>query len=343
LIVRLHSHFGALFSALFPLLLVSMVVCVGLGPVQIVPRTVLAIIAHAIRPEGTPVSWSIGEMHIILDVRIPRVILGALVGGGLAAVGAALQTITRNPLADPYLFGVSSGASVGAVAVLLYAGGALGSLGLPSAAFLGALTAMGLVFFLARDAGGVAPHRLILTGVAVHFVLMAATNALVLAAPDRGADSALFWMLGGFSSARWELLPPAAIAVAVGAGWIFWRAEFLDALSLGDEGAHTLGVQVGQLRLEMFLATALTTGVLVSTSGSVGFIGLVVPHCARWVVGARLRLVIPMAMLMGGIFTIWTDVAARSLFAPRELPLGVMTAAIGGLFFVFILRRRRSL
>ena len=341
--MSLRPRLTLLLPALALLLVVSMVLCVGLGPVRIAPGTVVGIIREALAPSGREPGWNLGQQHIVLDLRIPRVILGALVGGGLAVVGAVLQAMTRNPLADPYLFGVSSGASVGAVAVILYGGGLLGALGLPLAAFAGALAAMGLVFFLAREAGGFATERLVLTGVAVHFVLMAATNAIVLSAPERGADGALFWMLGGFANARWALLPAAAVATVAGMGWILWRADLLDALSLGDEGAHTLGVPVRRLRLEMFLATALITGVLVSTSGSVGFIGLIVPHCARWLAGARLRSSIPVAALIGGVFAIWTDVAARTLFAPRELPLGVMTAAIGGLFFILVLKRRKAL
>lgn len=333
---------SALTAGLLLLLMLSMIVCVGLGAVRIEPLTVAKIIANGIHPFTDDPPWSLGKQHIVLELRLPRVLVGALVGAGLAVIGAVLQTITRNPLADPYLFGVSSGAAVGAVSVMLYTGATFGALTLPAAAFAGALMSMALVFFLAREAGGFATERLILTGVAVHFVLMAITNALVLGKPDQGSDGALFWMLGGFSAARWSLVPIAAVAVLVGAVWILRRADVLDALSLGDEGAHNLGVDVPRLRLEMFLACALVTGVLVSTSGSVGFIGLIIPHVARWLVGARLRAVIPVGALMGAIFAVWMDVAARTLFAPRELPLGVMTAAVGGLFFIVILKRRKA-
>lgn len=334
-------RFG-LILALATATLVSAVICVGLGPVEIAPTTVVRIIAEALSPSGREPTWSLGFQQIVLELRIPRVIVGGFVGAGLAVIGAVLQTVTRNPLADPYLFGVSSGAAVGAVTVMLYTGATFGASTLPAAAFAGALVAMALVFFLAREAGGFASERLILTGVAVHFILGSLTNALVLSAPDRGADAALFWMLGGFSNARWNLVPIAAIAVAAGVLWILRRADLLDALSLGDEGAHTLGADVRRLRLEMFVACALITGVLVSTSGAVGFIGLIIPHCARWLVGARMRSIVPVGALMGAIFAMWMDVAARSLFAPRELPLGVMTAAVGGLFFMVVLKRRRS-
>jgi iron complex transport system permease protein len=315
-------------------------VTVGIGAVSIPASTAIAIIRDAVTSSGEAPSWTVGQQHIVLDLRIPRALLGAMVGGGLGIVGAVLQSITRNPLADPYLFGVSSGAAVGAVTVILYTGSFFGALTLPVMAFLGALLSMALVFALAREVGGFDTERLVLTGVAVHFVLMAATNVLIFNASDRGADAALFWMLGSFGNARWSLLLPALAALVGGSAWILYRARVLDALSLGDEGAHTLGVRVKRLRLEMFLVTALMTGVFVSSSGAVGFIGLVIPHCARWVVGAQMRKSIPIAALMGALFAVWVDAGARYLLSPRELPLGVMTAAIGGLFFLFILKGR---
>jgi iron complex transport system permease protein len=273
-------------------------------------------------------------------LRIPRAILGAVVGAGLGIVGAVLQSITRNPLADPYLFGVSSGAAVGAVTVILYTGSVIGLVTLPLAAFLGALASMAMVLLLAFGIGGFGTERLVLTGVAVHFVLMAATNFLIFNASDRGADAALFWMLGSFGNARWNILAPPTMALLIGGAWVMCRSPGLDALSIGDEGAHTLGIKVKALRLEMFIATALMTGVFVSTSGAVGFVGLVIPHCARWIVGARIARCVPIAAGMGAIFTVWVDAGARYVLAPKELPLGVMTAAVGGLFLIFVLKSR---
>jgi iron complex transport system permease protein len=321
----------------------SAVITAGIGSVSIPPGTALAILRDALSPGAAEPGWTRGQQAIILELRIPRAILGAVVGAGLGVVGSVLQSITRNPLADPYLFGVSSGAAVGAVAVILYTGSFLGALTLPLAAFSGALLSMALVFTLAREGGGFTTERLVLTGVAVHFVLMATTNTLIFSASDRGAENALFWMLGGFGAARWNILLPAVVALLGGFVWVMHRARALDALSLGDEGAHTLGIHVRNLRLEMYIASALMTGVFVSTSGAVGFIGLIIPHCARWLVGAEMRRSIPVAALMGSIFAVWVDAGARAALAPKELPLGVMTAAIGGLFFMLILKRRRSL
>jgi iron complex transport system permease protein len=178
--------------------------------------------------------------------------------------------------------------------------------------------------------------------VAVHFVFSAATNMLIYNANDRGADAALFWMLGSFGNARWNVLAAPAVALLTGGAWILHRARALDALSLGDEGAHTLGVRVKALRLEMFVASAVMTGVFVSTSGAIGFVGLIVPHVARWAVGAQMRWSLPTAAGFGAVFTVWVDAASRWALAPKELPFSVMTAAVGGVFFMVILRRRRS-
>jgi iron complex transport system permease protein len=338
-----QANLSTLVPVLAVLLAVSMVASVGFGAVNIAPSTVIGIIREWLLPTGADMPWTRGTETIVLDLRIPRAILGALCGAGLAVVGAVLQNITRNPLADPYLFGVSSGASVGAVAVILYTGAFLGAMTLPLAAFLGAIISMVMVFLLAREMGGFSTERLVLTGVAVHFVLMAATNVLIFNSMERGADAAMFWMLGGFGGARWKLLAAPLIAVIVGTAWVMYRARALDALSLGDEGAHSLGVAVKRLRMEMFAATALLTGVLVSACGAVGFIGLIIPHVARWVAGAEMNRSLPVAALIGGLFTVWVDVAARLLLAPKELPLGVMTAAIGGLFFILMLKRRKTL
>jgi iron complex transport system permease protein len=334
------GRFVALVALLLVVALASVVVTIGVGAVDIAPQTVIAIIREALAPVGGEPTWTSGQQHIVMDLRIPRTILGATAGAGLAVIGLVLQAITRNPLADPYLFGVSSGAAVGAVIVILYTGSVFGLLTLPLAAFAGALAAIILVFLLALAPGGASIERLVLTGVAVHFLLMAIVNFLIFNASDRGAEAALFWMLGSFGNARWNLLLPPIIALVIGCGWVLYRARSLDALSIGDEAAHTLGISVQALRLEMFVVTALMTGVFVSASGAVGFIGLVVPHCARWIVGARIRRCVPVAIGIGAIFAVWVDAGARYLLAPKELPLGVMTAAVGGLFLIIALKRK---
>lgn len=327
------------------LLVPSLVATVGFGAAPIPVSKVWAVIAHELWPALAPLpDASRAERNIVWELRLPRVLLGALAGAGLAAVGAVLQVVTRNPLADPYLFGVSAGASVGAVTVLLYAGAVAGPVGLPAAAFLGALAAMLAVFAAARGRDGtVSSERLVLTGVAVAFILHAVTNALIVAAMDRGADAALFWMMGGFGTARWSILPiPAALTVA-GLVWLWLRADTVNTLALGDDAARSLGTDPGRLRLELFAVTALMTGALVSACGGIGFVGLVVPHIARMLVGGSLRALLPVAALGGALLLLWVDVVARTAFAPREIPVGVVTALVGGAFFLWLMRRKSAL
>lgn len=335
------------------LLLPSLVAAVGFGAAPIPVAKVWAVIAHELWPALAPLpDASRAERNIVWELRLPRVLLGALAGAGLAAVGALLQVVTRNPLADPYLFGVSAGASVGAVTVLLYAGAMAGSVGgsiggsvgLPAAAFLGALAAMLAVFAAARGRDGtVSSERLVLTGVAVAFILHALTNALIVAAMDRGADAALFWMMGGFGTARWSILPVPAGLTLAGLLWLWLRADTVDTLALGDDAARSLGTDPGRLRLELFAVTALMTGALVSACGGIGFVGLVVPHIARMLVGGPLRGLLPVAALGGALLLLWVDVVARTAFAPREIPVGVVTALVGGAFFLWLMRRKSAL
>ena len=323
-------------------LILSLVAAVGFGAARIPVGTVWSVVSHELWPTMFPAD-GVGraERNIVWELRLPRVLLGALAGAGLAAVGAVLQVVTRNPLADPYLFGVSAGASVGAVSVILFAGVVAGTLSLPAAAFLGALAAMLAVFAAARGRdGSVTSERLVLTGVAVAFILHAVTNTLIVAAADRSADAALFWMMGGFGTARWSVLPAPALLTLCGLGWLWLRAETVNTLALGDDAARSLGTDPQRLRLELFVVTALMTGALVSACGGIGFVGLVLPHIARLLVGGHLRTLLPVAALGGALLLLWVDVAARTLFAPREIPVGVATALVGGAFFLWLMRRR---
>ena len=211
---------------------------------------------------------------------------------------------------------------------------------LPGAAFLGALAATVLVFTAAGGRGG-APtsERLVLTGVAVAFILHALTNFLIIGAVDRGAEAALFWMMGGLGTARWtNVLAPCLLTLA-GVAWLCLRAPLVNALALGDDTARSLGVDPPRLRAEVFVVTALITGAIVAASGDIGFIGLVLPHVVRPLVGGDLRRLLPVSALLGSLFLVWADVLARSAFAPREVPLGVITASLGGVFFLWLMRR----
>lgn len=277
---------------------------------------------------------------IVWLIRAPRVVLGALVGAGLALVGTALQAVTRNPLADPHLLGVSSGAALGAVIVVLYLGEFIGLLSLPLAAFVGALVSMLLVLAIASRGGRLESDRLLLAGVAVSFVMMAASNLLLFLGDHHAASSVIFWMLGGLGLARWELLWLPALCLMLALLLLLGLARALNALMAGEHSAVSLGLEPRRVRLLVFVCASLLTGVLVSLSGAIGFVGLILPHVARFLVGAEHRRLLPVSALLGALFLVWVDVAARTLLAPQDLPIGIATAAIGGVFFVLLLRRR---
>lgn len=332
-------------SLLAYLILVALVlsgaVAIAFGAVSIPVAKVVGIVGQEIGWPLGPVDWSRAERNIVWELRLPRVILGAVAGAGLAAVGAVLQVLTRNSLADPYLFGVSAGAAMGAVVVILYLGNWAGPLTLPAAAFLGALAAMILVFVAARSRHG-APtsERLVLTGVAVAFVLQAGTNFMITSSLDRGAEAALFWLAGGLGAARWVSLPVPCLITLMGTFWLILRAPVVNTLAFGDDTARSLGIDPHRLRMEMFVVTALITGAVVSATGGIGFVGLVLPHIVRLVVGGDLRRLLPVAVPLGALFLVWVDVLARAAFAPREIPLGVLTASLGGAFFLWLMRQR---
>ncbi|WP_437882250.1 FecCD family ABC transporter permease [Pseudomonas sp. LRF_L74] len=319
--------------------LFSCLASLGFGPARIPLHEVWAIVGQHL---GLQVGgeWSRGHERIVWTIRAPRVLLAVLVGAGLALVGTALQAVTRNPLADPHLLGVSSGAALGAVLVVLYLGSFAGLLSLPLAAFIGALGSMLLVLAIAQQGGRLESDRLLLSGVSVSFVTMALANLLLYLGDQHASSSVLFWMLGGLGSARWPSLIVPAVAVSLGLLALLGLARGLNALLTGEQSALSLGFDSRRLRLWVFASTALLTGVLVSLSGAIGFVGLMVPHVARRLVGAEHRRLLPVSALLGALFLLWVDVLARTLIAPQDLPIGIVTAVMGGVFFMVLLRRR---
>ena len=335
-------------TALLAALLVSLTLAITLGPVRIAPQQAWLITAHEIGSflgmDLQPGDWSTAQFQIVWRVRMPRVLLAALVGAGLALVGVAMQAMVRNPLADPYLLGVSSGASVGAVSVLAF--GALafaGDLALPLGAFGGALTACVAVYFLAYANGRLLATRLILGGVAIAYCLGGVTSLIVLTADQRElANSILSWTLGSLAGTRWDELGLPAALLVVGAALLLTQARALNALLSGEESAATLGVDTTRTRRWLFVLVSLVTGVLVALTGPIGFVGLIVPHITRMLVGAEHRRVLPVAALVGAIFLVWVDVFSRIAFAPAEVPVGVITSLLGGPFFVWMLCRKNA-
>ncbi|MEE8875014.1 iron ABC transporter permease [Pseudomonas helleri] len=335
----MSNRYALLLISLGALLLVSCVVSLGFGPARVPVDVVWHIVLNKVFGLGE-VSWSAGQEHIVWLIRVPRMLLGALVGAGLALIGAVLQAVTRNPLADPHLLGVTSGATLGAVIVVLHVGEIVGLLTLPIAAFIGALLSMLLVLAIASRQGRLDSDRLLLCGVAVSFVMMAVANTLLFLGDHRASSAVLFWMLGGLGLARWELLAVPSAVVVLGLFLLMGMARPLNALMAGEQTAVTLGLNARNVRLKVFLIASLMTGVLVAISGSIGFVGLMIPHIARRLVGAEHRRLLPVSALLGSVFLVWVDVAARTLIAPEDLPIGVATAAIGGLFFIGLMRKR---
>ncbi|QGZ65195.1 FecCD family ABC transporter permease [Paraburkholderia acidisoli] len=339
--MKVRASRVTLLAALAAVLAVSVVLAVGCGSTPIAARDVLhAIAAHVL--DGVPASAT--NDAIVWEIRLPRVLLGALVGAALALAGAVLQAATANRLADPHLLGVSAGASVGAVAATLWLGAAWGALTLPGCAFAGALAATALV--IACGTHGTRhrqfdAQRLLLAGVAISFVLMALANLLLYLGDQRSATSVLFWMLGGLGLARWSLLGVPAALVGIGALLLLGRRRELDALMSGDVAAVTLGVNVARLRRELFVVCSLLTAGMVAVSGAIGFVGLVAPHVARRFAGASHARMLPVCALVGAIMLIWADVIARTLIAPDDLPIGVVTGLFGGVFFVWLVRGAR--
>ncbi len=322
------------------LLLGAMAGSLAVGSARIPFAEVRDIILSRILPTGAAPYWKPGLEAIIWDLRLPRILLAALVGAGLGMVGAAMQSATRNPLADPYLLGVAAGAVFGANLAILHVGDFLGPATTPLFAFAGALGATLIVLSIARLTGSTTADRLILSGVAVSFVVTACANLLILFADQRSAANVMFWTLGGFGAADWGVLPAPAIALAVGGGWFLLKRRDLNALAMGDETATTLGIAVNRARLLHMTAGAFITGVMVSVSGMIGFVGLMTPHLVRMAVGGDNRVVLPASALVGALFLVLADIASRTIIAPDDLPVGVVTGVIGGLFFVLVLRKR---
>lgn len=334
------SRYRLLLLGLALLLALSCAWSLAFGAAQVPLERVWAIIGQNLFGIVPEVPINSGQDSIVWQLRAPRVLLGALVGAGLALVGTVLQAVTRNPLADPHLLGVSSGAAFGAVVVVLYLGEFAGLLSLPLAAFVGALASMLLVLAIASRSGRLHSERLLLAGVAVSFVMMAASNLLLYLGNPHAASSVLFWMLGGLGLARWELLWLPALCLALALAVLLGLGRALNALMAGEQSAVSLGLEPRRVRLLVFVVASLLTGVLVSLSGAIGFVGLMLPHVARFLVGAEHRRLLPVAAMLGALFLVWVDVAARTWLAPQDLPIGIVTAAIGGVFFVALLRRR---
>lgn len=300
-----------------------------------------AIVGHELGLIADP-GASVAEISIIRDIRLPRVLMGLAVGAALALSGAVLQGIVRNVLADPYVLGISSGASTGAAGAILFGFGAgAGQYSLPLTAFLGAMGAALLVFWLAHAGGQITSIRLLLAGIATGYALSAMTSFLIFTSDDaEGSRTVMFWLLGSLSLARWDgLLLAVGAVVALGMVILTLSSRRLDALAVGDETARALGVNPAATRLQLLVVVSLCTGAAVAGAGVIGFVGLVVPHLARRLVGSMHTRVLPVSALIGAGLLIWADALSRILMQPRELPIGIITALVGAPFLLALLRR----
>ncbi|KWX24013.1 iron ABC transporter permease [Mycolicibacterium wolinskyi] len=318
-------------------LLLSIMAAILIGPADLGVRDVYAVIAQHLWGHAAEVAPI--DDGIVWELRLPRALLASICGAGLAICGAVLQSMMRNPLADPFMLGISSGASTGAVLVVITGIG--GALSLSAGAFAGALTAFVLVLILAAAAGG-GQDRVVLAGVAGTQLFSAITSFIVFSSADaQQTRGVLFWLLGSLGGANWDQVALCGAVCALGLVICWTQSDALDAFAFGHDAAASLGVPVMRVRVLLLVTTALLTAVLVSAAGAIGFVGLVLPHAARIIVGPAHRRLLVVTALAGAIFLVWVDTAARTVFAPQELPVGVVTALVGVPIFVLILARRK--
>lgn len=343
---------AGIYLALGLLLVMVMLVCVGIGSVAIPLSALLKILVSPLVnalgdlfsianwqefAQDVPETWR----TIVLRLRLPRVLVAMMVGSALSLAGGTMQGLFKNPLADPYILGVSSGAAVGAAVAMLIGFGwnVLGAFAIPLAAFVGGIASLVLVYSLASR-GGRSTTSMLLAGVAVSTFLGAIVSLLIYFSGQQ-LQQVVFWMMGGFSGRNW-LHVLSVLPFLVGGGIvIFWYARELDALAVGEEQAHYMGVDVEKVKTRLLWASALLTAAAVSVSGLIGFVGLVIPHTMRLLGGPSHRWLLPATALAGAGFLATADLLSRVILAPTELPVGVITALVGGPFFLYLLSKRR--
>ncbi|KQV00064.1 ABC transporter permease [Microbacterium sp. Root322] len=332
---------GPTVTTIAVLAVLVLVLSAATGPVAVSPLDAAKIVIGHLIP-GMP--WmSDGTLTPLQDqavwqFRVPRSLLAALSGAGLALAGAMMQAVVRNPLAEPYILGVSSGASVGAVLVIVSGGATFLGLTMSGAAFVGAMFACILVAMLARIRGELSPTRMILAGVALGALLSAVTSYLTLTTDAQNVVSVMFFLLGSVSAADMSSLLIPAVALAIACIAVFGLSRSMNALLAGDESAMAVGVRTTRLRGLLLVLASLLTGAIVAVSGGIGFVGLVVPHMARLLVGSDHRRMLPITVLGGALFLMVADLLARTVAMPTEIPLGILTAFVGAPFFLWLMR-----
>ena len=330
-----------LWPALALLLLIAVVANLAAGAFDVGPDRVIAILLDHMGIDAGP-TFTAQEDSVVWAIRLPRVVLAFVVGGTLGITGAALQGLFRNPLADPQIIGISSGAALGAGLLLAAGPGVLGSLGGPIGGFGGALVIGIAVYLFARYEGRTDVVNLVLTGVALSAVAAAAVGYLSFAVDSARLQSALFWFLGSFTLATWSSVRPTLLLVAPCVLLLPLFASRLNLLLLGEAEARHLGVDVERVRELVLVLVALGVGGAVAAAGIIGFVGLLAPHTVRLVTGPDHRWVLPASAVAGGTLVLFADLGSRTLASPTEIPVGLLTALVGGPFFLWLLRRTRS-
>lgn len=283
------------------------------------------------------------ESHVIINLRLPRILLAAIVGASLAIAGATMQGLFRNPMASPSIIGISSGAAFGAsLAIVLGVSWTSGSFAIPGMAFIFSFITLFLVYSVSRNRSGYVPvETLLLAGIAIGSLFSALVSALQYFAGDQ-LSGVVFWMMGGLGQATWEQVGVSIVPVIIGSTVIMVLARDLNAMMVGEEQAGNLGINVNQIRLVLLIAASLVTAIAVSVSGVIGFVGLIIPHVVRILVGPDHRILLPASAVSGALFLIWTDTLARTIIAPAELPVGIITSLLGAPFFIYLLMSRKK-
>lgn len=322
------------------LIVISIILSIRFGAMNIDNTKVADIILNHLGFEVEPY-WKKTEDVVVWVMRLPRSILACVAGCGLAISGVAMQAAVKNPLADPYILGISAGASAGATLVI-----AADLLDITSeysvsiGAFLGAASSMVLLFAMNRDAKD--SVRLLLSGCVISILFSSITSVTMFLAKDQEkVSSVVFWLMGSIADANWNMLPITIIPIIFGLLVLMIRHRELDALLLGDETAHTLGVNTDKLRWQLVVLVSIIVGGIVAFCGMIGFVGFVIPHIIRSFVGASHKFVVPLSAITGSLFLLWCDVAARTVVIPEELPIGIITALSGAPFFMYVLQRRK--
>lgn len=335
-----------LICLLLAVLGLTVVLCTTIGPAQIGFTDVLTMMLRRLPWAGDLIprgGWPDNYETIVFQMRLARVILAALVGAGLAASGVVLQGLLINPMADPYILGISQGAALGATAAMLLLGGAvaMGIYTVPLVAFLGGLATSIVVYNLSRVGGRVQMSTLLLAGIAVGLFLSSITSYIMLTS-GQNVHQVLFWMIGGFAGRGWDHVKVLLPYIIIGYSLMHLYARKMNVILLGEEPAQHLGIDVERMKKVLLTAATLTTASAVSVSGVIAFVGLIIPHAVRLMVGPDHRVLLPTSALTGAIFLIMADALARVAAAPEEIPVGIITALCGGPFFIYLLRKKNN-